>query len=65
MKAMLLNKTAPVEQQPLTLTEMPVPEPGPGQLLLKIRACGVCRTDLHIVEGSPAVSVSLRSSSYE
>lgn len=60
MKAMLLNKTAPVEQQPLTLTEMPVPEPGPGQLLLKIRACGVCRTDLHIVEGDlPAPKLPL------
>ena len=33
------------------LVELPVPQPGPGQLLLKVRACGVCRTDLHILEG--------------
>ncbi len=37
--------------QPLVLQELPVPEPGPGQVLLRIRACGVCRTDLHIVDG--------------
>lgn len=37
--------------QPLLLQELPVPEPGPGQVLLRIRACGVCRTDLHIVAG--------------
>jgi alcohol dehydrogenase, propanol-preferring len=36
---------------PLRLIERPVPEPGPGQLLLKVRACGVCRTDLHLAEG--------------
>lgn len=37
--------------QPLVPQELPVPEPGPGQVLLRIRACGVCRTDLHIVAG--------------
>jgi propanol-preferring alcohol dehydrogenase len=37
--------------RPLLLQELPVPEPGPGQVLLRIRACGVCRTDLHIVAG--------------
>jgi propanol-preferring alcohol dehydrogenase len=37
--------------RPLVLQELPVPEPGPGQVLLRIRACGVCRTDLHIVAG--------------
>ena len=36
---------------PLRLTELPDPEPNPGQLLLRVRACGVCRTDLHIVDG--------------
>jgi propanol-preferring alcohol dehydrogenase len=35
----------------LVLTELPVPEPGPGQLLLRVLSCGVCRTDLHIVDG--------------
>jgi propanol-preferring alcohol dehydrogenase len=35
----------------LELTEVEVPRPGPGQALLRVRACGVCRTDLHIVDG--------------
>jgi propanol-preferring alcohol dehydrogenase len=35
----------------LRLTELPVPEPAPGQVLLRVHACGVCRTDLHIVDG--------------
>lgn len=47
MRAMVLE--AP--HQPLHLTELPVPHPGPGQVLLKVRACGVCHTDLHIVDG--------------
>jgi propanol-preferring alcohol dehydrogenase len=36
---------------PLRAAEVPRPEPGPGQLLLRVRACGVCRTDLHVVDG--------------
>jgi propanol-preferring alcohol dehydrogenase len=36
---------------PLQLLEMPDPVPGPGQVLVKISACGVCRTDLHVVDG--------------
>ncbi|WP_448576912.1 zinc-dependent alcohol dehydrogenase family protein [Thermomicrobium sp.] len=47
MRAMVLQRPG----QPLVLQELPVPEPGPGQVLLRIRACGVCRTDLHIVDG--------------
>jgi propanol-preferring alcohol dehydrogenase len=37
--------------QPLRLMEVPVPRPGPGQVLVRVHACGVCRTDLHIVDG--------------
>ena len=37
--------------RPLRLREMTVPTPGPDQVLLKVRACGVCRTDLHIIDG--------------
>jgi propanol-preferring alcohol dehydrogenase len=37
--------------QPLRLEERPVPQPGPGQLLIRVLACGVCRTDLHLVDG--------------
>jgi propanol-preferring alcohol dehydrogenase len=38
-------------REPLRLEEMPVPEPGPGQVRLRVVACGVCRTDLHVVDG--------------
>jgi propanol-preferring alcohol dehydrogenase len=38
-------------RQPLQATEMVVPQAGPGQLLLRVRACAVCRTDLHILDG--------------
>jgi len=47
MRAMLLD--AP--RTPLRPADIPVPRPGPGQLLLRVRACGVCRTDLHVVDG--------------
>jgi alcohol dehydrogenase, propanol-preferring len=47
MRAMVLERAG----QPLRLTELPDPEPGPGQILLAVRACGVCRTDLHILDG--------------
>jgi propanol-preferring alcohol dehydrogenase len=47
MRAMLLE--APGE--PLTLKQVPVPAPGPNQVLLQVHACGVCRTDLHILDG--------------
>jgi alcohol dehydrogenase, propanol-preferring len=39
------------QREPLELRDLPVPEPGPGQVRLRVRACGVCRTDLHIVDG--------------
>jgi alcohol dehydrogenase, propanol-preferring len=39
------------QREPLRLAELPDPEPGPGQVLLSVSACGVCRTDLHIVDG--------------
>jgi propanol-preferring alcohol dehydrogenase len=47
MRAMVLSETC----TPLKLSEVPVPMPGPGQVLLKVSACGVCRTDLHVVDG--------------
>jgi len=47
MKAMQL--AAP--RTALRLADLPTPRPGPGQLLIKVRACGVCRTDLHVVDG--------------
>src|SRR5262245_26553217 len=47
MKAMLLD--AP--QRPLREAQVDIPKPGQGQVLLKVKACGVCRTDLHVLEG--------------
>ncbi|MDM7914182.1 MAG: zinc-dependent alcohol dehydrogenase family protein [Candidatus Eisenbacteria bacterium] len=47
MKAMILERP----ETPLRLVELPDPRPGPGNLLLRVRACGVCRTDLHVVDG--------------
>ena len=42
MKTMLLEKCAPLGSTPLRLADLPVPEPGPGQVLIRVRACGVC-----------------------
>ena len=47
MQAMILDKPG----SPLRLAVIPVPKPCPDQVLVKIKACGVCRTDLHIVDG--------------
>jgi alcohol dehydrogenase, propanol-preferring len=47
MRAMVLEQA----RHPLILRECQVPEPGPGQVQLKVRACAVCRTDLHVVDG--------------
>jgi len=51
MLAMVLRQSLPVEQSPLHMEDIPQPVPGPGQILLRIRCCGLCHTDLHIVEG--------------
>jgi len=51
MRAMVLEKSADVGTSPLALRELPAPEPGLGQVRLRVAASGVCRTDLHIVEG--------------
>jgi len=47
MHAMVLNKIG----SPLEWTELPDPQPGPGELRVKVGACGVCRSDLHVVDG--------------
>jgi alcohol dehydrogenase, propanol-preferring len=51
MKAALLTSPKPVSQRPLRITDVSEPQLKPGHVLLRVRACGVCRTDLHIVEG--------------
>jgi propanol-preferring alcohol dehydrogenase len=51
MQAAVLHQPAPLSTHPLHIEELPIPEPGPGEVLLRVEACGVCRTDLHIVTG--------------
>ena len=51
MKACVLKNPQPVENDPLQLLDVPTPELRDGQLLVRVIACGVCRTDLHVVEG--------------
>lgn len=51
MKACQLHKIAPIETHPLELVDVPVPSAGPGEVLVRVSACGVCRTDLHVIEG--------------
>jgi alcohol dehydrogenase-like protein len=51
VKAAVLGTAQNVSQHPLRIAEVAQPKPNPGQRLLKVRACGICRTDLHIVEG--------------
>ena len=51
MRAMQLARPAAIDGSPLAAVERATPEPGPGELLVRVSACGICRTDLHIVEG--------------
>jgi alcohol dehydrogenase, propanol-preferring len=51
MKAMQLLQPAPIETAPLALVNIDPPQPGTGEVRLKVRVCGVCHTDLHLVEG--------------
>ena len=51
MRAMVLREPGPAGPERLSSEEIEPPAPGPGELRVKVRACGVCRTDLHVVEG--------------
>jgi propanol-preferring alcohol dehydrogenase len=51
MHAQRLHRQAPVNPESLSLDEVPLPQPGPGQVRIKVSYCGVCHTDLHTVEG--------------
>ena len=48
---MVLERPQPAESSPLQLREIPEPTPGPGEIRVRVRVCGVCHTDLHIVQG--------------
>src|SRR5258708_51654 len=50
MKPCVLHSPAPVETNPLVLEDYPTPEAGSGGVLVRISFCGVCRTDLHVIE---------------
>ena len=51
MRAAVLHHPAPIATRPLVIEDLPIPEPSPGEVLLRVEACGVCRTDLHITAG--------------
>ena len=51
MKAMVLDHTGDVSSHPLQFRDQPIPTPQHGQVLIKVHVCGVCRTDLHVIEG--------------
>lgn len=54
MRAWQVTTPGPIDDRPLELVERPVPEPGPEEILVRVDVCGVCRTDLHVVEGDLA-----------
>lgn len=51
MRVMALQTPAPAESHPLMLTDRPTPEPAAGEIRVRVEVCGVCRTDLHQIEG--------------
>ena len=51
MSAWRVRRPGPMDTEPLERVTVEVPRPGPGELLVAVRACGVCRTDLHVAEG--------------
>lgn len=51
MKAMQLRERGPIETSPLRMVDLPDPSPGPGEIRVRVSACGICRTDLHVIEG--------------
>ncbi|GLX01913.1 zinc-binding alcohol dehydrogenase family protein [Microtetraspora sp. NBRC 16547] len=54
MDAWVVARPGPIAMHPLERTRLPVPVPGPGELLVRVEACAVCRTDLHLAEGDLA-----------
>jgi alcohol dehydrogenase, propanol-preferring len=58
MKAWILQRPAPAEERPLRLVDLPAPVQGPAEALIKVTACAICRTDLHVVEGDLALRAS-------
>ncbi len=51
MRAWVVRRPGPIDDGPLILADRPPPEPGPGEVRIRVSVCGVCRTDLHVAEG--------------
>jgi alcohol dehydrogenase, propanol-preferring len=51
MKAAVLYSNGPIESSPLVLEDFPDPMPAAGELLVRVKCCAICRTDLHVIEG--------------
>jgi alcohol dehydrogenase, propanol-preferring len=51
VRAWVVDRPGPIDSGPLRLVDRDLPEPGPGQVRVQVRCCGVCRTDLHLAEG--------------
>lgn len=51
MRAMVVERTGPIETNDLFKADLPIPEPASNEILVSVKACGVCRTDLHVAEG--------------
>ena len=51
MRAMVLRHNASIHSRPLAAADVPQPEPGHGEIRVRVRACAICRTDLHVIEG--------------
>jgi propanol-preferring alcohol dehydrogenase len=56
MRTMIFDEVG----QPLRAVERPIPKAGPGQLLVRVQACGVCRTDLHLLDGEVEIAAPPR-----
>src|ERR1700674_4962861 len=59
VRTMLLSRTGRAEDRLLEPADLEAPRPAPGQVIIDIEACGVCRTDLHIVEGEVAAALPI------
>jgi propanol-preferring alcohol dehydrogenase len=55
VRAWIVHRPGPLATRPLALVERDPPEPGPGEVRVRVHVCGVCRTDLHVAEGDLAV----------
>src|SRR5712691_230958 len=51
MRALRFDEPAAIETSPLEAVEIPEPEPGQSEIRVRVSACGICRTDLHVIEG--------------